>query len=301
MDKYEYELELAIQSSSLDVRGESSGHQDESDEGVSSYVESADGFVVVYDCTCRESFDSARAILEHMFDALRAKHRASDPNGHTHFNPPPVVLAGNKYDLSEELVVTIEEGQELMQSFLKRNTLPCETRQSHDPMSSSSMMAQQRRIEESRRNYLFFETSAVDMMNIGTMFAELAASIVEYRTHILADQLGLSFAGTGSNRLSRRKSFRGSISGNAGRRKSISLTNLLSNMQVADNTSNSVSTANQLERRRSLFGGFLQQTPPSTPITPTEGCNTQKTTSRKSSRRKSIMGFFGLQKRGSKD
>merc|ERR1712137_540380 len=69
-----------------------------------SHIREGLGFIIVYSCTSRESFKEVNNIRERV---LKVKDK----------DTYPMILLGNKCDLTIERVIPAEEGQELAESF----------------------------------------------------------------------------------------------------------------------------------------------------------------------------------------
>eukprot|EP01083_Nonionella_stella_P118936 355241_1 len=103
-----------------------------------SYYRSGHGFILVYNITSALSFND----LQDTYNKLVTARNAENDNVNDH-DKPPIVLAGNKCDLSNLRQVPYDNGKKLAKQW----------------------------------NCPFFETSAKDRINIETIFEELVREI----------------------------------------------------------------------------------------------------------------------------
>ena len=68
------------------------------------YIRSGDGIIIVYDITCRESFDDIAKWFT-LIDEIR---------GSTDL---PIIIVGNKIDLEEQRSVSTQEGEKLAEEY----------------------------------------------------------------------------------------------------------------------------------------------------------------------------------------
>eukprot|EP01102_Stenamoeba_stenopodia_P019634 TRINITY_DN7464_c0_g1_i1.p1 TRINITY_DN7464_c0_g1~~TRINITY_DN7464_c0_g1_i1.p1 ORF type:complete len:203 (+),score=43.69 TRINITY_DN7464_c0_g1_i1:253-861(+) len=104
------------------------------------YMKNGDGFALVYDVTQPMTFTALRSVYDQM---LRVKDLSPDDP-----NPPPVLIVGNKIDLTNERKVVARDGEMLAKEW---------------------------------KNAGFMETSAKEDINVEAMFTELLKLVLKRR------------------------------------------------------------------------------------------------------------------------